>query len=694
MAQLSSRETVTIGQAKAILRSMADRQSVLLLAGPGVGKSDCVYQAAGDAGLPCRSLVGTQIAPEDVSGIPRIVGERSVFCPPRVLLPEEPTPFCLFLDELPACAPDIQKAFYSLLLERRIGEHPLPAGTWVVAAGNRVEDRSLVRALSSALVNRVILLHVRVDFGEWMVWAHSQKLRPEVLEFLEANPESLARPVPAKPAPFSTPRAWASLARALDRVEKADRLTPAVRLALAAGRVSPEDAASYCLFAERRRLAEKPLADLASPHRESFAEHGLTTFGELLAPDRLQSSRSTKLGVFDPEGDGKKKKRTAKKTLEMPMPPLAGKSIDAAFDAVLLPRDWIESLEHGWNIRVPQPIVAPILLSEAKALIHALADGESLLLQAAPGVGKTAIVAEAAADGGLPCRSLLGTQIAPEDVSGIPRIVGERSVFCPPRVLLPEEPGPFCLFLDELPACSPDVQKAFYPLLLERRLGEHPLPTGSWVVAAGNRVEDRALVREMSAAMVNRLFLLSIRVDAAEWFAWAERNAIRQEVVLFLRAVPEALLRPVPAEPVPFSTPRAWAMLAEALDRAQHAGILDRGVRRALAFGRVSAEDAAMFCAITEESIANLKPIAHYVEHPEDLPKGEAARYFLLNRIRKLVESGNLKVDDPAVVDRFFRALSQEHRLALMVDLVPKWAELGAEEAMYDTLFEVTGISR
>src|SRR5262249_6788791 len=153
------------------------------------------------------------------------------------------------------------------------------------------------------------------------------------------------------------------------------------------------------------------------------------------------------------------------------------------------------------------------LLSEAKALIRSLADGESLLLQAAPGVGKTAIVAEAAADGGLPCRSLLGTQIAPEDVSGIPRIVGERSVFCPPRVLLPEERGPFALSLDELPACSPDVQKAFYPLLLERRLGEHPLPTGSWVVAAGNRVEDRALVREMSAAMVNRLFLLSIRVD-------------------------------------------------------------------------------------------------------------------------------------------------------------------------------------
>src|SRR5207248_3265493 len=169
-------------------------------------KSDCVYQAAADAGLACRSLVGTQIAPEDVSGIPRIVGERSVFCPPRVLLPENAEPFCLFLDELPACAPDIQKAFYSLLLERRIGEHPLPAGTWVVAAGNRVEDRSLVRALSSALVNRVIVLQIRVDVAEWLAWARGQHLRAEVVAFLEQNPQLLHRPVPDRPAPFSTPR--------------------------------------------------------------------------------------------------------------------------------------------------------------------------------------------------------------------------------------------------------------------------------------------------------------------------------------------------------------------------------------------------------------------------------------------------------------------------------------------------------
>src|SRR3954453_8587162 len=204
-------ETVTLSQARELIRCLSHEQSVLLLSPPGVGKSDVVRQAAAEAKLECKSLLGTQIAPEDVSGVPRIIGERSVFCPPRVLLPENATRFCLFLDELPACAPDVQKAFYSLLLERRIGEYHLPEGTWVVAAGNRAEDKALVRTISSALVNRVLILNVRIDAAEWLAWARLNGVRADIITFIEQDPDALLRPVPDKAVPFSTPRAWASL---------------------------------------------------------------------------------------------------------------------------------------------------------------------------------------------------------------------------------------------------------------------------------------------------------------------------------------------------------------------------------------------------------------------------------------------------------------------------------------------------
>ena len=336
--------------------------------------------------------------------------------------------------------------------------------------------------------------------------------------------------------------------------------------------------------------------------------------------------------------------------------------------------------------------IESVTLSQAKSLIRCMAHQQSLLLLSPPGVGKSDIVAQAAKEAGLPCRSLLGTQIAPEDVSGIPRIVGERSVFCPPRILLPERPEPFCLFLDEFPASSPDVQKAFYSLLLERRLGEHDLPAGTWVVAAGNRVEDRALVRTLSSALVNRVTILQVRVDLKEWLAWAKDNRIRKEIMSFVAYIPESLMRPVPAEPAPFSTPRAWESLSRTLDLAEKAGLLDIPIRRALAFGRVSAQDAAIFCAEAEEFIGELRPPREYIVNPGLIPEKDAARWFVLCRIKTLVTRGELSGFSPEVINGFLKALPEEHRFSLFVDTVEAWGRLGADPVLLESLKEVTGL--
>lgn len=336
------------------------------------------------------------------------------------------------------------------------------------------------------------------------------------------------------------------------------------------------------------------------------------------------------------------------------------------------------------------PLEETITLRQARTLITCMAHEQSFLLLSPPGVGKSEMVYQAAADARLPCRSLLGTQIAPEDVSGIPRIVGERSVFCPPRVLLPEDPEPFCLFLDELPACAPDVQKAFYSLLLERRVGEHALPAGTWVVAAGNRAQDRALVRALSSALVNRVAILHIRVDVEEWLAWATANGVRPDVLNFISYMPDALMRPVPADPQPFSTPRAWTLLSRGIDLAERAGILTHELRRALAFGRVSPEDAAVYCALAEESIQRMQPLTHYLEHPSSLPTGDAARWFILNCIRQHVRDGRLRDVTPETVNRFLSSLPPEHQLTLVADLVEHWSALGADPAMLALLKQVT----
>lgn len=335
-----------------------------------------------------------------------------------------------------------------------------------------------------------------------------------------------------------------------------------------------------------------------------------------------------------------------------------------------------------------------VTLSEAQAAIRVLADRYSLLLLSAPGVGKSDAIAQVAATCGMPLRSLLGTQIAPEDVSGVPRIIGERSVFCPPRVLLPEHDQPFCLFLDELPATSPEVQKAFYSLLLERRIGEHQLPRGSWVVAAGNRMQDRAMVRAMSSALVNRVVILNVRVDQKEWLRWANANGIIKEVIAFILSFPDALARPVPSAPVPFSTPRAWATLSCVLARAENEGILTPNLARALAFGTVSAEDAAVFSAMRVHHIdpAAIHPAIDYLVNPELFPSEPMQRWLAVGSVRNLVSSGEVRDVAPSSIETFLERVPLEVRFALLVGLVSRWGALGAEQALLRSLYETVGI--
>jgi hypothetical protein len=332
-----------------------------------------------------------------------------------------------------------------------------------------------------------------------------------------------------------------------------------------------------------------------------------------------------------------------------------------------------------------------ITLGQAKKLIKSLSSTQSLLLLSPPGIGKSDIVNQIANENNLEVRSLLGTQIAPEDVSGIPKIIGERSVFCPPRVLLPENAKPFCLFLDELPATSPDVQKAFYSLLLERRIGEYKLPEGTWVVSAGNRMEDRALVRSMSSALINRVTILNIRIDYIEWLIWAKKNNIRDEILSFISFMPDALMRNVPSAPIPFSTPRAWASLSQSIDLAEKDGILDKSILRALAFGKVSPEDAIVFCSIVEEKISSLKNIIEYIKNPSMLPKDNTSLWFILNFIRNEVKNNKIINISSEDINKFINALPMEQRCALIINIVDKWVRLGAKDSLITSLREIIG---
>ena len=230
----------------------------------------------------------------------------------------------------------------------------------------------------------------------------------------------------------------------------------------------------------------------------------------------------------------------------------------------------------------------------------------------APGIGKSALVEQFASAVGLPCVSLLGSQLAPEDIIGIPRINGETSEFMPPKMIAREDP--YVLFLDELNACSQDVQKAFYSLILEKRIGEYHLPKGSVIIGAGNRSQDGAIVKTMSTALINRMFHVELRPNASQWLTWGYENDLHPWVLDYISQRPDHLFSNPPKTEEPYSTPRSWHMLSNAL-KAWGDDIEEKEIRM-LAYGSISPNHAGMFVAYTKQ--------ADHKEYLSDILKGTA----------------------------------------------------------------------
>jgi MoxR-like ATPase len=177
-----------------VLLNTAIVRPVFIWGAPGIGKSSIVEQFAFELGLPCVSLLGSQLAPEDIIGVPQIIDGKSIFCPPRVIARDDP--YCLFLDELNACSQEVQKSFYSLIHDRRIGEYHLPEGSIVIGAGNRAQDSAIVKPMSSALINRMFHVELIASPRDWLEWAGAHNIHPHVLEYIGLRPDHLWRQPP------------------------------------------------------------------------------------------------------------------------------------------------------------------------------------------------------------------------------------------------------------------------------------------------------------------------------------------------------------------------------------------------------------------------------------------------------------------------------------------------------------------
>ncbi|MCE7734489.1 MAG: MoxR family ATPase [Candidatus Heimdallarchaeota archaeon] len=208
----------TISQALKLLQiviskiNRTGKQGIFIWGSPGIGKSDLVKELAL---LTNRDFIDIRLStldPVDLRGLPSIDTQtnQTNWIPPNFLPTSENNPGILFLDEINAAPPSIQTAAYQLILDRKIGTYIVPENWIIIAAGNRLGDRSITFRLPTALSNRFTHLEIEVSTEEWYQWAWKNSIDPYIISFLRYQPELLNRFDPeTEEMAFPTPRSWA-----------------------------------------------------------------------------------------------------------------------------------------------------------------------------------------------------------------------------------------------------------------------------------------------------------------------------------------------------------------------------------------------------------------------------------------------------------------------------------------------------
>ncbi|MFV2014391.1 MAG: hypothetical protein ACC656_03100, partial [Candidatus Heimdallarchaeota archaeon] len=102
-------------------------------------------------------------------------------------------------------------------LDRKIGTYTVPTNWIIIAAGNRLGDRSVTFRLPTALSNRFTHLEIEVSAEEWYQWAWKNDIDPFIIGFLRYQPELLNRFDPeTEEMAFPTPRSWAFASSFID----------------------------------------------------------------------------------------------------------------------------------------------------------------------------------------------------------------------------------------------------------------------------------------------------------------------------------------------------------------------------------------------------------------------------------------------------------------------------------------------
>jgi hypothetical protein len=179
-----------------------------ILGAPGGGKSACARDIVAELGVETVvEFTASLRDPVDVLGTPNNTGEYTRWVPPEEFYNLRQGRAALILEELSDAPIPMQNALCGVIYDRRAGNLQLSPDLFIIATGNRTEDKSGANRITSKLANRTRRFDFQENIDDWTEWALDNDMDPVLIQFLRFRP-GLLSDFDANRFANPTPRAW------------------------------------------------------------------------------------------------------------------------------------------------------------------------------------------------------------------------------------------------------------------------------------------------------------------------------------------------------------------------------------------------------------------------------------------------------------------------------------------------------
>ena len=240
----------------------------------------------------------------------------------------------------------------------------------------------------------------------------------------------------------------------------------------------------------------------------------------------------------------------------------------------------------------------PVKINELKEAVRmSIIIKRALMVWGPPGIGKSEAIEQIALEQNRPLIDLRLLLMEPTDLRGMPykteyivfddegnEVRKEETVRWAPPEELPKIgfKDNAILFLDEISAAAPTVQAAAYQLVLNRRIGPYELPPGVDIIAAGNRMSDKAVAFRMPSALANRFVHCTLTPNFSDWKDWAiSSGKVDASVIAYhIETGGSKLFTFDPKNhETAFATPRSWVFASDMVTASKQSNVSEKMLR-------------------------------------------------------------------------------------------------------------------